>query len=123
MKRLITVIFTGMFFLAGCAMAPVVGGPVSRDKITDGVYDGSYGSGPNRAEVRVTIRDRAITDIQVVEHWAWRGKGAETIVVERIIASQSTDVDAVSGATNSSRVIMNAVQAAIEKAVAKEPGP
>jgi uncharacterized protein with FMN-binding domain len=36
--------------------------------------------------------------------------------VERIIAQQSTRVDAVSGATNSSRVIMNAVQRAIEKA-------
>jgi uncharacterized protein with FMN-binding domain len=29
--------------------------------------------------------------------------------------AQSTKVDAVSGATNSSRVIMNAVQAALEK--------
>jgi uncharacterized protein with FMN-binding domain len=123
MKRLIVGILAGMFLLAGCAMAPVTGGPVTRDKLTDGVYDGSYGSAPNKASVRVTVKDRAIADIQVVEHWAWRGKGAETIIVERIIASQSTDVDAVSGATNSSRVIMNAVQAAIERATVQESGP
>ncbi len=37
-------------------------------------------------------------------------------ILERIIETQSTRVDVVSGATNSSRVIMNAVQKAIEKA-------
>ena len=45
-----------------------------------------------------------------------RGKKAELIIPGRIIEKQSTDVDAVSGATNSSHVIMNAVQKAIEKA-------
>ena len=52
----------------------------------------------------------------MLQHQAWRGVIAEATIVERIIASQSTKVDAVSGATNSSRVIMNAVQNAIEKA-------
>jgi len=38
-----------------------------------------------------------------------------TPIVERIIASPSTIVDAVGGATNTSRVIMNAVQNSVEK--------
>jgi uncharacterized protein with FMN-binding domain len=45
-----------------------------------------------------------------------RGVKADPIIQERIIESQSTNVDAVSGATNSSYVIMNAVQKAVEKA-------
>jgi uncharacterized protein with FMN-binding domain len=64
----------------------------------------------------VTIRDNSIVHIKIIEHQAWRGKKAEEPIVERIIARQSTRVDAVSGATNSSHVIMNAVQRAIEKA-------
>ncbi len=49
-------------------------------------------------------------------HQTWKGGIAEETIIARIISSQSTRVDAVSGATNSSRVIMNAVQTAIEKA-------
>jgi uncharacterized protein with FMN-binding domain len=44
------------------------------------------------------------------------GGKAEIVIVERIIAEQSTRVDAVSGATQSSRVIMHAVQGALDEA-------
>ena len=103
-------------FPSGCAQAPVIGGPVDRAKLADGIYDGSYREGPNSALVRVTIKTNTIVSIEIVEHQAWRGKQAESVVLERILAAQSTDVDAVSGATNSSRVIMNAVHKAVEKA-------
>jgi len=100
----------------GCAQTPSIGAPVNHSKLVDGVYDGSYRGGPNKALVRVTIKDNKIVNIEIVEHQAWKGKQAELAVLERIIASQSTHVDAVSGATNSSLVIMNAVQKAIEQA-------
>ena len=89
---------------------------MSQKKLMDGTYEGSYRGGPNKALVRVTIKDNRIAHIQIVEHWELRGKNAELTVVRNIIEQQSTGVDAVSGATNSSRVIMNAVQRAIEKA-------
>ena len=102
--------------LLGCAQTPVIGEPVDHARLKDGTYEGSYRGGPNKASVQVTIRDNNIVNIEILQHQAWRGKKAETAIVERIIAHQSTKVDAVSGATNSSRVIMNAVQNAIEKA-------
>jgi uncharacterized protein with FMN-binding domain len=105
--------------LSGCAQTPVRGAPVKSARLTDGTYQGSYRGGPNKALVVVTIKDRKIVHIAIVEHQAWRGKKAEVPIVERIIATQSTQVDAVSGATNSSRVIMNAVQKAVEKAYQK----
>ena len=98
-----------------CATASRIGEPVSK-RLKDGVYEGSYKAGPNKASVMVTIRTNHIIDIQIVEHWAWKGKTAEMAITKKIIENQSTDVDAVSGATNSSIVIMNAVQKAIEKA-------
>jgi uncharacterized protein with FMN-binding domain len=115
-------IFAGFaFFICGtlffsCASTPVIGGPVDPAKFADGTYEGSYRGGPNKAIVEVTIKDNAIVNIKIIQHQAWKGKKAEETIVERIIARQSTRVDAVSGATNSSHVIMNAVQLAIEKA-------
>jgi uncharacterized protein with FMN-binding domain len=102
--------------LLGCAETLVTGGRVDHARLKDGSYEGSYRGGPNKASVQVTIKDNNIVDIEILRHQAWRGRVAEASIVERIIASQSTKVDAVSGATNSSRVIMNAVQNAIEKA-------
>ena len=108
-------LISGML-LSGCAATPIIGEPVDHLKLKDGIYEGSYKGGPNRASVKVTIKHHSIVDIEIIEHQAWKGKKAEMPIVERIIASQSTKVDAVSGATNSSRVIMNAVHKAIEKA-------
>ena len=107
-------IFGTLFF--SCTSASVIGGPVDPAKLADGTYEGSDRGGPNKAIVEVTIKDNSIVHIKIIQHQAWRGKKAEEAIVERIIADQSTRVDAVSGATNSSRVIMNAVQRAIEKA-------
>ena len=102
--------------LISCAPTAAIGRPVDSAILVDGTYKGSYRGGPNKAIVEVTIKDNSIVNINIIQHQAWRGKKAEETVVERIIAHQSTRVDAVSGATNSSYVIMNAVQLAIEKA-------
>lgn len=111
----IILIFIGTVIF-GCAHTPVIGSPLKHEKLNDGIYKGSYRGGPNKASVRVTIKDKKIFNIEIAEHQAWKGKKAELPILERIIETQSTRVDAVSGATNSSRVIMNAVQKAIEKA-------
>lgn len=81
--------------------------------IPDGTYIGEYGVNFIYARVEVTVRDGAITNIDILEHKNERGKAAE-IVTDRIIAEQKTDVDAVSGATNSSTVIKKAVENALQ---------
>jgi uncharacterized protein with FMN-binding domain len=96
------------------------GGVIDTSHLSDGIYQGQFRSGPNRAEVEVTIRDHRIAEIRVVRNVAsWIGKNAEPAVPERIIAAQSTDVDVVTGATHSSRVIMNAVEDAVRKSYAR----
>ena len=116
-------IFAIMLFLAvtaisfsACKETPVIGGAVDQERLVDGLYEGTYKGGPNKATVKVTIKDSKIAEVEIVEHSAWKGKKAEPVIPKRIIDNQSTKVDAVSGATNSSNVIMNAVQKAIEKA-------
>jgi uncharacterized protein with FMN-binding domain len=98
----------------GYTKTPVIGGFVDNERIKDGIYEGSYTGWPVSASVQVTIRDKKIVNIEVVKHFSWRGKKAESIIPRRIIELQSTRVDAVTGATKSSNVIMNAVEMAIK---------
>ena len=103
--------------LTGCALAPLIGSRIEHERLMDGVYEGSYRSLPNSAVAKVTIAEGRIVNIELVKHFAsWKGKKVTEVIPRRIVSEQSTRVDAVTGATNSSRVIMNAVQKAVEKA-------
>jgi len=110
--------FSGLALnFVGCQIAPLMGTPLLTEGLKDGIYDGEYRKGINNAVVKVTISDGRITHVELVEHFAsWIGNDANLVIPSRIVEQQSTRVDAISGATNSSRVIMNAVQKAIEKA-------
>lgn len=80
--------------------------------IPDGSYIGECDTDFVYAKVQVTIADGKIASIDLLEHRQGRGKAAESII-DRIIAKQSIDVDTVSGATNSSKVIKKAVENAL----------
>ncbi len=80
--------------------------------VSDGIYIGEYDVNFIYAKVEVTVEDGEIVSINILEHRHERGKAAEK-VIEKIIEEQKTDVDAVSGATNSSTVIKKAVENAL----------
>jgi len=119
LKTFYLIVFAAFLILslAGCQIAPLMGTPVEPEGLKDGVYEGEYRKGINKAVVKVIITDGRIAEIELVKHTAsWIGNKANEIIPREIVEQQSTRIDAVSGATNSSRVIMNAVQKAIEKA-------
>ena len=72
--------------------------------ISDGVYIGEYDVDFIYAKVEVTVQNGEITNINILEHRHERGKTAE-VITDSIVDEQKTDVDAISGATNSSTVI------------------
>ncbi len=80
--------------------------------VSDGIYIGEYDVNFIYAKVEVTVEDWEILSINILEHRHERGKAAEK-VIEKIIEEQKIDVDAVSGATNSSTVIKKAVENAL----------
>ena len=80
--------------------------------IPDGIYEGEYDVIYIYAKVEVTVKHGKIADINILEHRNERGGPAEKITTS-IINEQKIDVDAVSGATNSSRVIKKAVENAL----------
>ena len=81
--------------------------------ISDGVYIGEYDVNFIYAKVEVTVENGKIVSINILKHRHERGKAAEAII-DKIIDEQKIDVDAVSGATNSSTVIKKAVENALK---------
>jgi len=82
---------------------------------SDGTYRGSYNlSGtPVKVTLDVTVQRGTISGINIIQHLCSPiGKKAEKIV-ERIIEEQSLGIDAISGATASSKAILKAVEDAL----------
>ena len=71
-------------------------------KVEDGIYEGQCDTGVVRATVRVTVRDHRLESIELLEHENGRGTPAEAIL-DQMVRTQTTAVDAVSGATCSSK--------------------
>jgi uncharacterized protein with FMN-binding domain len=101
---------------ASCIVHPR-GGPLPLEGLTDGSYEASAVSFPNSATVRVQVRDGRMAEVALVKHNASRiGHACDDVLPARMVEQQSTVVDAVSGATSSSNVIMEAARRALEQA-------
>ncbi len=81
--------------------------------IQDGNYIGEYSITPVHVKVEVSVNNHQITDISILQHDNGLRSTAESIVND-IVEEQSLDIDAVSGATVSSKCILKAVENAIE---------
>ncbi|MBP3919779.1 MAG: FMN-binding protein [Clostridia bacterium] len=84
----------------------------------DGTYTASAFGYDGDITVDVTILNDHITAItaKTAEEDSWYFEQAEKSIIEAILINQNTEVDAVSGATYSSRGIMQAVKNALEHA-------
>lgn len=80
--------------------------------VPDGTYEGSHTQLPVVATVRVTVVDHVITAVVIVEHLNGQGASGEAIV-DAVIAANSLEVDAIAGATYSSKVILLAIKDAL----------
>jgi uncharacterized protein with FMN-binding domain len=83
--------------------------------VPDGIYEGIYDADLIKVKVLVDVKDHKITNIDLVEHENGKGGPAEAVIPE-VIESQSVQVDGVSGATNSSKVILKSIELAINSA-------
>jgi uncharacterized protein with FMN-binding domain len=87
---------------------------VELSQVSDGTYTGSYEAFPVNVEVKVTIKDHKITGIDLVKHVNGQGAAAE-ILTEKVVEAQTLDIDVISGATASSKVILKAIENALNK--------
>ncbi len=82
--------------------------------VEDGIYKGEFSLLPVKAVVQVSVKDHQIQEIKILEHKNGLGEKAE-IIIDRVIEKQSSDVDKVSGATVSSKVLLKAIENALVK--------
>jgi len=85
---------------------------VDISKIPDGTYTGTHDFKIVAADVSVEVRDGRIVSIDILRHTTSRGSLGEA-VVDAVLEKQSLDVDAVTGATASSKAILKAIENAL----------
>lgn len=85
-------------------------------QVPDGVYSGSSDAVLVSAEVKVTVKDHKIIDVELVRHDHGRGEAAE-VIPQKILDAQSLDVEMVTGATSSCKVILKAAENALRSGI------
>ena len=113
------VILFGVFILimnqkAKEAMSKQHNVEIDMAQVKDGTYEGESDGGMVKVKVSVEVKDHKIAAINLIEHKTGKGTPAEAIIPE-MIKKNTDNVDAVSGATGSSRTIRNAVNVALQK--------
>ncbi len=94
----------------------------NQEEYKDGTYTGvGEGKNPN-LKVSVTVRNGKVSSIEILSANEPNGEEALKVIPKEIIDAQSTDVDAVSGATMTSNGIMTAVDDALSQAEITDNG-
>jgi len=89
---------------------------IDLQQVSDGEYEGEYDAAIVKARVKVIVKNHRIVDIELLQHENGRGKPAEVIPAQ-VVAAQSLQVDTISKATHSSKVILEAIEQALRKGV------
>ena len=109
---LVVCVKVGADFLTKRTLKKVKINEVPISQVADGEYVGEAQIKPVSAKVNVQGENGKITDIEIKDHMTGLGKNGEKII-DQIINKQSLDVDAISGATQSSVTITKAVENAL----------
>lgn len=109
---LVVCVKVGADFLTKRTLKKVKINEVQISQVADGEYVGEAQIKPVSAKVNVQVENGKITDIEIKDHMTGLGKNGEKII-DQIINKQSLDVDAISGATQSSVTITKAVENAL----------
>lgn len=82
------------------------------ESIPDGTYHGFTDAGPIIVDLSVTVKSGRIKGIDLVRHVNGRGNAASEIIYD-VIENQSLKIDMISGATYSSKVILDTIEQAL----------
>ncbi len=89
--------------------------PVIPAALGDGVYNGVYSAGRWTNEVAVTVSGGKIANIQIVRDVRFADSGTADEVFRRVMEAQNTVVDAVTGATVTSKAYLKAIENALRR--------
>ena len=109
-----------LIILSGCAVmkykkkiASTEIQTVNLKTIEDGVYEGFYDVYLIDAKVSVEVKNHKIINLELVEHKHDRFSGEA--MIQRVLDKQSLEVDIITGATNSCKTVLKAIEIALSK--------
>ena len=86
---------------------------INLGRIPDGDYIGAYFCGGFEYKVKTVVDAHRIVNIDVIQNRKTKYAKRADDVIQRIIERQTPNVDAVSGATTTSKALMKAVENAL----------
>jgi uncharacterized protein with FMN-binding domain len=89
--------------------------PVDLAKIDDGTYTGIYKGGRWTNEVAVTVADHQIAQINVLKTVGIETPDVTNSIINSVIQKQNTTVNAVSGATVTSKAYLKSIENALSQ--------
>lgn len=82
-------------------------------QMADGTYMGGCDNGLVKVRLEVVVENHTIAEVRLLKHDNGMGSAAE--VITDTVVQQSVEVDAISGATMSSKTILKAVETALSE--------
>ncbi len=112
----VVLIFTGLFLLIGRGLdansQPVLTG-VTAIGLADGTYEGGYDGGRWTNRVKVAVAGGRIENIVLSQDVMFNDAKVSAELFQRVIKAQSTQVDAVAGATVTSNAYLKSIENAL----------
>lgn len=88
---------------------------IDLSNIKDGTYTGAFSAVTASAEVSVTVEDNNITKIDILKHeYDWKKAKKAENVIKQVVEKNTLEVDTISGATASSKIILKAISNALK---------
>src|SRR5208282_1342788 len=114
----VSILLFSLTALFGCTNAAVRRMPINHvdlSQVKNSDYSGDYAYGGFSYEVEVTVANHQIKDIAIIKNRTTTHAKMAEGVVKRILEQQRNDVDAISGATTTSKALLKATENALAK--------
>lgn len=84
-------------------------------KLDDGKYAGEYDHGRWTNTLDITVRNNKITEISIKNDVTFSKPGVSEELFDKVIESQNTKIDAISGATVTSKAYLKSIENVLNK--------
>lgn len=92
---------------------------INIQQLRNGTFIGDYAGGKYKwraNKIQVTITDHKLTEIKLLQNAKTQENAAKKELFDRVLKSQSLQVDAISGATLTSKGYLKAIELALDQA-------
>lgn len=87
--------------------------------VSDGTFQGDFSYGGFTYEVAVSVKDHRIQTIDILKNRNTKHAKQAEGVVPQVLSAQSVNIDAVTGATTTSKALLKAIETALRKGTTK----